>query len=52
MRGMGIMAAVALSLPLGGCFSAILPPKELPDWAMSHSAPTRQRGPASKPSAA
>jgi hypothetical protein len=46
MRGMGIVVAMALSLPLGGCFSAILPPKELPDWAMSPQradAPTRVR---------
>jgi hypothetical protein len=35
MRGVGIAAAVALTLALAGCFSAVLPPKELPDWAMS-----------------
>jgi hypothetical protein len=35
MRGIGIAAAVVLSVPLAGCFNAMLPPKELPDWAMS-----------------
>ena len=38
MRAVGIAAAVVLSVPLAGCVTAISPPKELPDWAMSRQA--------------
>jgi len=45
MRGIGFVVVMALSLPLAGCFSAMLPPKELPEWAMSPS-PQRTEAPA------
>jgi len=35
MRGVRIAIVAALGLPLAGCFSVTLPPKELPEWAMN-----------------
>jgi hypothetical protein len=35
MRGVRIAIVAALGLPLAGCFSLTLPPKELPEWAMN-----------------
>jgi hypothetical protein len=35
MRGVRIAVVAALGLPLAGCFSLTLPPKELPEWAMN-----------------
>jgi hypothetical protein len=38
MRGIRIAVVVALGLPVAGCFSVTLPPKELPEWAMNPQA--------------
>ena len=35
MRVMRIAVVALLGLPLAGCFGVSLPPKPLPDWAMS-----------------
>jgi hypothetical protein len=46
MRGVQIAVVAALGLPLAGCFSVTLPPKELPEWAMSPQAAEAAPAPA------
>jgi hypothetical protein len=46
MRGVQIAVVAALGLPLAGCFSVTLPPKELPEWAMNPQAAEAAPAPA------
>lgn len=38
MWGVRVAFVGVLALPLAGCFSVMLPPKELPEWAMNPQA--------------
>lgn len=46
MRGVQIAVLAVLGLPLAGCFSVTLPPKELPEWAMNPQAAEAMPAPA------